>query len=94
MLDTNHYGRLRLVSPDLQVQNLPVLALEEHLHGAAANFTINRELLRRLGGVHHEFESLPTIWTLDFFRFLHLPAKQKVVIVRQSNWPVIQIMSI
>jgi hypothetical protein len=41
--------------------------MEEYLQGAAANFAINRELLRRLGSVHHEFEGLPTKWTLDFF---------------------------
>jgi len=60
-------GHICLVGPDLQVHNLPALAMEEHLHGAATNFTINSEPLRRLGGVHHEFEGLPTKWTLDFF---------------------------
>jgi hypothetical protein len=84
---------IRLIGADLQAQNLSGLTLEKHLHGSAANFAINRELLGRLRGVHRKFERLPTIWTLDFFRFLHLPDRQKVVIVPRAEWPVIQLMS-
>jgi hypothetical protein len=80
-----HISHNNLAGPNLQVENFAVLALEEDLHGPAANLTINRELLRRLGGVHRELECLPTIWTLDFFRFLHLPDERKIVIVRRSD---------
>jgi hypothetical protein len=79
-----------LIAPDLQAQNLPILALKEHLHGPAANLAVNGELLLRLGGVHREFEELPTKWTLDFFRFLHLPDNRRAAIVRHSEWPVTQ----
>jgi hypothetical protein len=46
--------------------------MEENLHGTATNFTIHREALLGLGGVHRQLESLPTKWTLNVFRFLHL----------------------
>ena len=62
-----------LIAPDLQIQNLPMLAMEGNFHGTATNLTIHSESLRSLGGVHRQGEGLSTKGTLDIFRFLHLP---------------------
>jgi hypothetical protein len=80
------YGQHRsapilLIGPDLHGQDFPILALDGHFQRAAANLTVNNELLRRLGGVHFQRENLSTKWTLNVFRFLHLPEQEIVGIV-------------
>jgi hypothetical protein len=71
-----------LIAPYFEVRDFPVFTGQENLHGPAADFTINRESLLGEAGVHGEFEFLPTKWTLDGFRFLHLPDELKAITVR------------
>jgi hypothetical protein len=89
----NHNAKNGSIGPDFQVQDFPGLALDRHFHGTAANLTIDDEALRGLGGVHRQFESLPTKWTLNVFRLLHLPDQRKVVTIGQLDWSVIETMS-
>jgi hypothetical protein len=66
---------------NLQVEDFPVLTVDGDFHRAATDFAVDGELLLGLRGVHRQREGLSTIWTLNIFRFLHLPSRRKTVTV-------------
>jgi hypothetical protein len=75
-------GNLISIAPNLEVQNLSSFATDENLHGTATDFAIDGELLGGLGRVNRQRERLSAIWTLNVFRFLHLPCQRKDVMLR------------
>jgi hypothetical protein len=80
-------SRHRSVGADIQAHDFSIFALEEDFHGAAADFTVYRKPLFGFARVQLQFKRLPTIWTLDFFRFLHLPKKREIAIVLSQPGP-------
>jgi hypothetical protein len=86
-------GAIFSIRPDLHVQNFPGLAMDGNFHGTTTDFAIHREFLRGLGDVHRQRESLSTKWTLNCFRFLHLPGQPKADIIGRSDWSEIEAMS-
>jgi hypothetical protein len=83
-----------LLAPHVQIQNFPFLATEGNFHGTATNLTIHNESLRGLRGVHRQLKGLPTKWTLNSLRFLHLPEHQITDIVTLSNFLEFEAMQI